>query len=863
MMPFCDFGGMDFDIDSSITDSIYLDYENPPYINLDMHPDDLHAIDIGHFEHASRNPDSIFAQLFKPRRSLISFTGRTDILEGLPQPRLRRLTIGDAELITPSSSKTINGYLPSELLREIFLYSIKSNNMRFGHLASVCCYWRSVIITMSHLWSTLRVVPWTGKERVTTWLQRAYPKKVVLDLWRAGWPSYDTPPFSTLRGVLTSTDQWHELTISSFPPETLASRLGFQGAMPMKVLRALHVEAGCVHSPSFTLLLDLVPTDAPLSELRLHPSFASAHFLQPPWFPALQNLTVLIVNGRDIYEPFDLLPSFTRLQTFEADHLHLPWYEPDTKLPLLLTLQKLQFRATSVQWMAGRQFPCLQECAILLPRHWGAVQQHEVQFPSCKKLIYHGYPMTTVEYFRVPNVKVMELRSNDPKKLRVYQQLRHLCTVDGRMSKLVTLHLTFQCSEQALIKVLKYFGLLQELVLSTTHPSPSWQSFLHPLVAKPSKEDWPDWSLVDNHQKWERWCSSQTWYTDLLPNLKSFSIQCANGFSRSECLNNGLLFRLVGWTRAQMIPPLGHLNVWEGRRTITKVDYISTDYPDKHPGMSRKEYDSMIIRGMVTRHLVIQSSTTPLFALRSTTLFRQLQGLVVDGYHDHHSKIPIFPYLEQIKRLEIWDGVIPTYPLDIKLPLIHTLQRLILRCSSFSWVLGRTFEALREFHIADLPDAPEALSRLEGLHVGLPVCTTINLRSFSVNHFHFLSCTNVQILQWEQSPALPVIDAAALKLPQIFLCTCSNLQKLDILIPHHLGRDPLIQFVFCDALEQGIWQDITSVEVKVSFKGYSSNDRHLFFTQMVGRQQHFDKLWKEFTVTENGLVMMVTVRASM
>jgi len=716
---------------------------------------------------------------------------------------------------------------------------------------------------MSHLWSTLRVGPWTGKERVTTWLQRAYPKKVVIDIQRAGQTSSDTPPFSALQDALASTDQWHELTISSFPSETLVSGLGFQSAVPMKVLRSLHVGAGCVRSPSFTLLLDLVPTEAPLSELRLHSSFASAHFLQPPWFPALQNLTVLIVNGRDVNEPFDLLPSFTRLQTFEVDHLHLPWYELDVKLPLLCTLQTLQIRAASIQWMAGRQFQCLEECAILLPRHWGSVLQHEVQLPSCKKLVYHGYPMTTVEYFRVPKVKTMELRSNDSKKQRVYQQLRRLCTMDGRMSKLVTLHLTFQCSEQALIRVLKYLGRLQELVLSTTNPSPSWQSFLQPLIAKPSREDWPDWSLLDNHQKWEQWCSSQTWYADLLPNLKSLGIKCANGFSRSEYLNNGQLFKLVGWTRAQMIPPLEHLNVSEGRQTITKGDYISTDYPDKHPGMSRKEYDSMIIRGLVTRHLVIQSSTTPLFALRSTTLFRQLQGLLVDGYHDYHYEIPILPCLEQIKRLEIWDGIFPTYPLDIKLPLIHTLQRLILRCSSFSWVLGRTFEALREFHVADLPDAPETLSRLEGLQVALPVCTTINLRSFSANHFHFLSCPNVQILHWEQPPALPVIDAAALKSPQNFLCTCSNLQKLDILIPHHLGRDPLIQFVFWDALEQGIWQDITSVEVKVSFKGYSGNDRHHFFTQMVGRQRHFDKLWKEFTVTENGLVMMVTVRASM
>jgi hypothetical protein len=224
-------------------------------------------------------------------------------------------------------------------------------------------------------------------------------------------------------------------------------------------VETLHVVAGCVRSPSFTHLLDLVPTEAPLSELRLYPSFASAYFLQPHWFPVLQNLTVLIVNGRDIHEPFELLPTFTQLQIFEADHLPLPWYEPNTNLPLLCTLQKLQLRASSVQWMAGRQFPCLEECAILLPHHWEAVQQHGVQLPSCRKLTYHGYPMTTVQYFHVPQMRAMELGSHDCKERRVYQQLRHLCTVDGRISKLTRLHLTLQCSEQAFIKVLKYWAL--------------------------------------------------------------------------------------------------------------------------------------------------------------------------------------------------------------------------------------------------------------------------------------------------------------------------------------------------------------------------------------------------------------------
>ena len=308
--------------------------------------------------------------------------------------------------LAPPNGKTINTYLPMEILREIFLYSIESNQTKFTHLVSVCRLWRSIIITMRWLWGSFRVGTWIEPGQIETWFRRGYPKKVIIDTQedshRTG-PS-GTLPFSALREVLQTTRECRGLTILSFPPENVASQLGFQVASSMDGLRVLNVAGGCVRSPSFTHLLGLVPTKAPLSELRLHSSFAAAHFLQPPWFHVLQNLTVLIVNGRDVHEPFELHPTFTQLQIFEADGLHLPCYGVNTALPLLLTLRKLRLRACSVRWMAGRVFPCLEECSILdlLPHHWEGIQQLGVHLPSCNKLTYDGDPMTTVRYFHVP-----------------------------------------------------------------------------------------------------------------------------------------------------------------------------------------------------------------------------------------------------------------------------------------------------------------------------------------------------------------------------------------------------------------------------------------------------------------------------
>src|SRR5258706_398175 len=278
-----------------------------------------------------------------------------------------------------------------------------------------------------------------------------------------------------------------------------------------------------------------------------------------------------------------------------------------------------------------------------------------------------------------------------------------------------------QCNEQAFIKMVKYLGLLQELVLSITYLSPSWQNFLGSLVARPSSDDHPDWILLaHSHQKWEQWCSSQTWHANSLPHLKYLGIQCPKGVSQLERLNNCPLFRLVGWTRAQSTPPLEHLKVWEGRGATDDivVDYISTGYLDKHPQISSKVDDLMIVRAMVTQSLVIEYSTSPFFYFRSTVLFRQLQNLEVNFFSD--GEITILPCLEQIKRLEIWHGIIPVYPLHIGLPLVHTLHRLRLEYSTFSWMLGRTFKSLREFRVYEPPDIPEDQSRHGGMQVGLP-----------------------------------------------------------------------------------------------------------------------------------------------
>ena len=263
----------------------------------------------------------------------------------------------------------------------------------------------------------------------------------------------------------------------------------------------------------------------------------------------------------------------------------------------------------------------------------------------------------------------------------------------------------------------------------------------------------------------------------------------------------------------------------------------------------------MIVRAMVTQCLVIHKSDTQLLQLHPSSLFRQLQ--VLDILCDSAHEISILPYLAQIRRMDIGGGIIPVYPLSIDLQLVHTLRSLRLSRSSYSWMIGRTFNALKEFKVNQPRDETENQCRREGLQVNLPARTSLKLENCSMGHFLLLSCSSVQIFHWGHYRKWSAIDEVTLKSSYDFLLNLSCLQKLDIFIPQYLGLDSLLHFVFCGAREQGVWPDIRGVELSIWLNDPLQNDA---FTQMVGHQQHYEKWWKEFTFTKDWKAM-VAVRA--
>jgi hypothetical protein len=504
--------------------------------------------------------------------------------------------------------------------------------------------------------------------------------------------------------------------------------------------------------------------------------------------------------------------------------------------------------------MAGREFRCIEDCTIIHPIGQRSIQER-IDLPSCRTLTYEGHPISTLQHFHAPQVKQIVLNSYDTKGGRVQQHLDYLCRSDGKMSQLHTLHLMLQCSEKDLVKVLKYMVPLQELVVSVAYPSSSWMSFLESLAAESSNTVWPAIYLWDAHHEnenenenggvigcWIDWCSSQTWHSNVLPHLRYLGIQSPKGFSQSECLDNCPLLAFVAWTRKHLHPPLEHLKVWEGRGTADDivVDYISTEFLGKHLGTSTPAYYWGIVSGMATQYLDIHYHGLPLFKqLHSTVLFRQLQTLRFQHLDD---ETHILPYLRHIKDLTIWGTRIPPYSVDIDLPCVHTLQKLELVGSTCSWMVGRTFHTLRECSIHCWKDFSEDLSAYRGVQVDMPACTKLKWSGNAVASPLF-SHPNIQILKLNP---LGTSDEV-LKLLHNSLSDCPCLQELKFQIWHVSGLDSLIQFVFCDAQEQGVWQDIRSVELKQlpSINGVDQD-----FNKMVGQTLHYEKWWKELTVSE-------------
>ena len=251
---------------------------------------------------------------------------------------------------------------------------------------------------------------------------------------------------------------------------------------------------------------------------------------------------------------------------------------------------------------------------------------------------------------------------------------------------------------------------------------------------------------------------------------------------------------------------------------------------------------------MLTHRLSIAGTSSFFKILHSTVLFRQLQALELKCPGEVH----ILPYLEQIKELCIFNSKVPAYPLNIHLPLVHTLRTLRLYRSKVSWMLGRTFTVLSKCVVEYVKETSKDLSWWNALQVNMPACVDLEWKYSSAVFFPFVSCPNLQVLRWSPRGRMAlVLDEMNLNSLHIFLRNSPRLRTVEISIYHNSRLDSLLQCVLCDARAEGALQGIKHLRVTTLFY-FSFDIRSQFFDRMVQYAPDYKKWWKEFTVENVG-----------
>jgi len=365
--------------------------------------------------------------------------------------------------------------IPVEIFSEIFLYTVQGDPHSQTNLMLVCRHWRNIMLSTPGIHSQLRIYGWTEKKDVERFGSR-WLLDVTVDTQRADTRRYSRnkePYFNPVEfhacfmAATGGASRWRSLALLSLPPPGEYKDL--QLMHPLQHLESFKLDASCdlgsLLEPLLTAITTTVTSRFTVMEV-FHPD-AALHLVQPAHFQFISSLTTLRLNCGRMQNPVDILPSLNKLEIFEANHLRLPIYSPGVDLPLTQILRVLHLKSVSVQWIAGRIFPALEECSIIFPHHPDTLQS--VYMPSCSILKYHSNNLRTLEHFHHPPLARLEVKCGQWRTWRGNLQLATLHPIFAARS-LTCLHLEIKCSEWLLAYMLGLAPALGELWMGLSNP---------------------------------------------------------------------------------------------------------------------------------------------------------------------------------------------------------------------------------------------------------------------------------------------------------------------------------------------------------------------------------------------------------
>jgi len=373
--------------------------------------------------------------------------------------------------------------IPVEILSEIFLFVIQDDPRYQKNLMLVCRRWHDVMLSTPGNRSQLKIGRSTQKKEVEAIIRRTRSLLDVIVDMNIEARFVARKFHACFMAAAQAAPRWRSFELVSPPPRGGYEYL--QTLQPLQHLVYFKLSHGCSVGNFLESIMAAIASKATprLTVLEVADTDAVFYVGKPSFlhvFHSIRSLNIRLSKRMD--SSVDILPSLQRLETFEAHLLCLPIYPPDAHLPLTQTLHYLHLKSVSIQWMAERVFPHLEQSSIIFPHHADTIQA--VDMPSCSYLKYDSNNLGALRHFNLPLLARLEVKCGQWSSRRGNLQLMALYPILSTGHSLTDLYLQVQCSERMLVHILRLVPVLKKLWLGLSFPHALSQAFFQAFVAR-------------------------------------------------------------------------------------------------------------------------------------------------------------------------------------------------------------------------------------------------------------------------------------------------------------------------------------------------------------------------------------------
>ena len=655
-------------------------------------------------------------------KSIMVLASPSDWLEHILVPRLRR-----------NKAHSI----PAEILSEIFLLvSQFPDNKRWNWrvLMLVCWHWHTIILSTPGIHSQLRIQRATQEEVVQAFIQgRKTRLGVTVDVNDKGdGGEFNAETFhASFMVAIQAASRWSSLNLISPPPHGEYEDL--QILEPLTHLESLRL--ACGFDAFFEPLMTAIGRNAfpNLTSMDLADPAALVFLVQPACSHIYHSLRTLKIQlFKRMESPVDILSHLQRLETLEACGLCLPIYSPNSPLPLIHTLRFLYLKSVSVQWMAGRVFPALEECRIIFPHHTDTIHADQpLTMPSCSFLLYNSNDLHPLTQFHLPSLDALEVKNAQWNVWRGNTQLTILCPiVAARAQTLTLLRLDIRCSERLLGYMLTLAPVLEGLWLGLAHPNSLSETFFQAFIVGGSHADSASEMVVHPSQM----------IVPLCPSLKSFHLHYRKWMrgpdkeslivAFSDIVGSRQLETRSSFTLSLSFGEAPEESRWTIGKPVRKI---------------RNLEDGNLILGISIIHAIIPMSTS--FPERGLVSFPFKKAESLHLFAGDPASLEFLFIRDRMELMVYDDNQPPPRPSSFPcaLPLFYALRVLVMKCDNLSLLVGHTFPRLERCRLLKEGGLLHNSSQCELTETGMPICTSVDiddpwvLSTFKLPHIHELA----------------------------------------------------------------------------------------------------------------------------